>query len=210
MFEYIGTILPWSVNYAPPGWHFCDGTLLSVCNFASLFSLIGTQYGGDGVNNFALPDLRGRSPIGTNSGPYEPKIELGESRGAYYQTIDLSEANLPVHNHGLETASIGKRRVSSSLYAYSEDGNHAVPQNGDYLGAGSEVSGEYSYTYRGTLDEPITLSGVKGSIERTEKSISGTLGKNGVKQKMKLDRTQPSLVINYIIAYEGAYPPKPK
>jgi len=61
--SYIGQIRMFGGNFAPAGWAFCDGQLLSIAEYETLFTLIGTTYGGDGVDTFALPDLRGRTPI---------------------------------------------------------------------------------------------------------------------------------------------------
>lgn len=66
---FIGEIMLWPINFVPYGWAFCDGSLISIAQNAPLYSLLGTRYGGDGVNTFALPDLRGRVPLGAGSGP---------------------------------------------------------------------------------------------------------------------------------------------
>lgn len=64
MEPYIGQVQPFSFNFPPKDWAFCDGRLLSIVQNQALFSLIGTTYGGDGITTFALPALRGRIPIG--------------------------------------------------------------------------------------------------------------------------------------------------
>jgi microcystin-dependent protein len=86
-------------NFAPESWRYCDGSLLSVNENMALFALIGTTYGGDGKNNFALPDLRGRIAVGTGTGNGLPPISLGESAGT--EIITLNQANLPAHAHDL-------------------------------------------------------------------------------------------------------------
>src|SRR4030095_7706258 len=73
--------------YAPMGWAFCDGQLLSVDEFNGLFLLIGTTYGGDGVVTFALPDLRGRAPIHYGQGPGLSNRTLGEAAGNESATL---------------------------------------------------------------------------------------------------------------------------
>ncbi len=97
MEAYIGEIRLWPADFAPVGWAFCDGRLLEVAGNETLFSLIGTTYGGDGQVNFALPDLRGRVPV--HVGPGYP---LGERGGA--ETVTLTAANLPAHRHELHAA----------------------------------------------------------------------------------------------------------
>jgi len=90
---YIGEIRIFAGNYAPAGWMFCEGQLLSISENEALFTLIGTVYGGDGESTFALPDLRGRVPIGTSSGNYN----LGQIGGT--ESVSLTTANMPSHQH---------------------------------------------------------------------------------------------------------------
>ncbi|MEM7052181.1 MAG: tail fiber protein [Acidobacteriota bacterium] len=77
MEAFIGQITPFAGNFAPRGWAFCDGALISVNSNPSLFAIIGTIYGGDGVNNFALPDLRSRAVLGAGNGPGLPATKPG-------------------------------------------------------------------------------------------------------------------------------------
>ncbi len=84
---YIGDIVMFGGNFAPRGWAFCQGQLLSIASNSALFSILGTMYGGDGRTTFALPDLRGRSPIGVGHGPGLMLIEEGDRGGA--ETLQL-------------------------------------------------------------------------------------------------------------------------
>ncbi len=84
-------------NYAPEAWAFCDGSMLSVNTYTALFSVIGTKYGGDGVSTFALPDLRGRIPLGVGTGLNLTPRLLGNSGGT--ETVTLTTAELPAHTH---------------------------------------------------------------------------------------------------------------
>ena len=79
MNPYIGTILMVGFNFAPVGWAMCDGQLLQISQNQALFSLLGTTYGGDGIRTFALPDLRGRMPIGMGQGTGLPNYYFGQS-----------------------------------------------------------------------------------------------------------------------------------
>ena len=85
-------------NFAPRGWAFCDGQILPISQNTALFSLLGTNYGGDGRVNFALPDLRGRAPTHPGGG-----IRLGQRFGA--ETHTLTEAEIPNHTHGVRASS---------------------------------------------------------------------------------------------------------
>jgi microcystin-dependent protein len=79
-------------NFAPAGWMFCDGSLLPISEYETLFNLIGTTYGGDGQSTFALPDLRGRLPIHQGNG-----FSLAQSGGV--ETVTLTVNQIPGHSH---------------------------------------------------------------------------------------------------------------
>src|SRR5437762_13631931 len=79
-------------NFAPAGWAFCEGQLLSIAPNSTLFNLIGTTYGGDGVTTFALPDLRGRIPIHQGNG-----FILAETGGV--EEVTLSVPQIAAHTH---------------------------------------------------------------------------------------------------------------
>ena len=66
---YIGEVKYFAGTYPPRYWAFCEGQLLQIAEYAALYSVIGTQYGGDGISNFKLPDLRGRMTLGSGQGP---------------------------------------------------------------------------------------------------------------------------------------------
>lgn len=100
---YIGQIELFGFNFAPLGWAFCDGQLLSIADNSSLFALIGIIYGGDGQTTFALPNLNGRMAVGVGSGSSLSTIALGESGGV--ETVTLLAANLPAHSHTLAAQS---------------------------------------------------------------------------------------------------------
>jgi len=94
---YIGQITAFAGNFAPVGWEFCNGQLLSIAENDALFMLIGTTYGGDGQTTFALPDYRGRILIGAGAGPGLTTRNLGEQGGA--NTTTVTTATLPAHTH---------------------------------------------------------------------------------------------------------------
>jgi microcystin-dependent protein len=89
---YIGEITLFAGNFAPQGWAFCQGQILSIAENTALFSLLGTNYGGNGRTNFALPDLRGRVPVGFGQGPGLPDINLGEAGG---EAVQMAGGNQP-------------------------------------------------------------------------------------------------------------------
>lgn len=89
---YVGEIRMFAGNFQPAGWMFCEGQLLPISEYETLFQLIGTTYGGDGQSTFALPDLRGRIPIHQGNG-----FILAETGGA--EEITLTVSQIPAHNH---------------------------------------------------------------------------------------------------------------
>src|SRR5579872_5609972 len=95
---YVGEIRMGGWNFAPVGWQFCDGTLLPISEFETLFNLIGTTYGGDGQSTFAVPDLRGRLPIHVGN-----SFVLAQTGGE--ETVTLTTNQIPSHNHPLQASS---------------------------------------------------------------------------------------------------------
>jgi len=94
---FVGELRAWACNFAPRGWAFCAGQLLSISQNASLFSLIGTYYGGNGTTNFALPDLRGRVPMKYGQYVDGTQYVIGEVGGS--ENVTLQSATMPMHTH---------------------------------------------------------------------------------------------------------------
>ncbi len=105
---YLGQIAIVSFEFAPQGWALCQGQLLPINQYAALFDLIGTTYGGDGQTNFALPDLRGRVPISQGAGPGLQDYVLGQVGGE--EQVSLTIAQIPAHTHPL----LGQSALGSS------------------------------------------------------------------------------------------------
>ena len=89
---YVGEIRMFGGNFAPANWFFCEGQTLPISEYDTLFTLIGTSYGGDGQETFNLPDLRGRIPMHQGNG-----FILAENGGV--EEVTLTQAQTPVHNH---------------------------------------------------------------------------------------------------------------
>ena len=106
---YVGELRMFAGNFAPAGWMFCEGQLLPISEYETLFNLIGTTYGGDGQSTFALPDLRGRIPLHQGSG-----FTLAETGGA--EEITLTVSQIPAHSH----PALGSQNTGTGT---SPDGN---------------------------------------------------------------------------------------
>lgn len=91
---FIGEIRPFGFSFPPQGWALCNGQLISISDYTALFAIIGTTYGGDGQNTFALPDLRGRMPVHRG-----PAIQIGQKAGV--ESVSLQTSHLPQHSHGV-------------------------------------------------------------------------------------------------------------
>jgi microcystin-dependent protein len=103
---FVGEIRLFAGNFAPAGWAFCDGSVLSIATNDVLFALIGTTYGGDGQTTFTLPDLRGRIPIHMGQGAGLSNYVIGQNGGV--ETVTLTTQQIPAHSHTLAaTASPG-------------------------------------------------------------------------------------------------------
>lgn len=94
---FVGQMIRVGFNFAPAGWMKCQGQLVPISQYETLFNLIGTTYGGDGQNTFALPDLQGRVTVGMGQGPGLSNYVLGQKAGT--ETVTLITQQLPSHQH---------------------------------------------------------------------------------------------------------------
>ena len=116
--QFVGEIRTVSYNFAPAGWALCNGQQLPISQYTALFSLLGTTYGGDGRTTFALPDLQGMSPLAPGQGPGLTSMAPGQSGGT--QTVTLTQAQLPAHNHTVGVVNDAGTQDSPKLAALAE------------------------------------------------------------------------------------------
>jgi microcystin-dependent protein len=122
---YVGEIRMFAGNFAPAGWAMCAGQLMPIAENDTLFTLIGTTYGGDGQETFGLPDLQGRIPIHQGTGPGLSSYVIGEKAGT--ESVTLTTQQMPTHNHGFAASTAG--------------GQYPVPQ--DHIPASPPVAKFY-------------------------------------------------------------------
>ncbi|MBV8199189.1 MAG: phage tail protein [Acidobacteria bacterium] len=139
---YVGEIRMFAGNFAPAGWMFCEGQLLPISEYETLFNLIGTTYGGDGQTTFALPDLRGRLPVHQGNG-----FTLAETGGV--ETVTLTPSTIPAHSH--------------PYLASTDAANNADPE-GKVLGALQVAGNEIYIPAAGTVPmNPAAIGSTGGS-----------------------------------------------
>ncbi|CCO46180.1 putative Tail Collar domain protein [Vibrio nigripulchritudo SOn1] len=182
MEPFIGQVMMFAGNYAPKGWALCDGELLSISDYPALFSVIGDIYGGDGVKNFALPDLQGRAPVGQGKGHELSHRVIGQSLGQ--EEVSLHVGNLPSHSTQVS--------VSIDIPVNTGAGNEDETNPSAGVLANNGVD-------RFASDETIGEKYAGKSIIAKGKTLP--IGNN-----LPVDIIQPSLVMNYIIALDGIYP----
>lgn len=117
---YIGAVVLFAGNFAPRGWAFCQGQILSIAQNTALFSILGTTYGGNGQTTFALPDLRGRVPMSQGQGPGLSANSLGEQIGT--ETVTLIATQMPAHTHAVTiNNAVGNNPSASGNYLAQAD-----------------------------------------------------------------------------------------
>jgi microcystin-dependent protein len=133
MEPFLGQITLFPFNFAPNGWAFCQGQLLPISQNTALFSLLGTFYGGNGVSNFALPDLRGRVPIGQGQGPGLSNYAIGSVQGV--ETVTLLASQSPPHSHPFQ---------AFAVQATTNAPSGALPAQGHSTGRGAPAVNTYA------------------------------------------------------------------
>ena len=120
---YVGEIRMFAGDYAPEGWAMCNGQLLPINGNDALFSLIGNTYGGDGVSNFAVPDMRGRVPISAGTSKVGKAYVVGQSGGT--EKVTLTNSQMPLHTHPVNAQSEPGALAAPTGNFWAETGRNA-------------------------------------------------------------------------------------
>ena len=182
--QFIGEIRIFAGTFAPKGWAFCDGQILSISQNTALFSILGVAYGGNGQSTFALPNMNGRVPIGCGNGPGLTSRVEGEIGGQ--ETVTLLTSEIPTHSHVVTAGTVG-------VPSYTGVGNSDTPEN-SYPASSSK-----SYTTTETAN-----ASTKGTMNTAGSTVQ--LSTTGGGQPH--NNLQPYLAVRYIIALQGIYPPR--
>lgn len=145
----IGEIRMFAANFNPKNWAYCSGQLMSIAQNTALFSILGTTYGGNGQTTFGLPDMRGRTAVGTGQGPGLSNYQLGQVTGT--QSNTLTAANIPAHTHVISGAA---KMLTTSVPA------NALAPGGNYFA--NDGSTKFNPTGSGTM-KPATVAVSLGS-----------------------------------------------
>lgn len=137
---FVGQIICLACNFAPVGWLYCNGQLISISQYGALYNLLGTTYGGDGQTTFGVPDLRGRAPVHFGQGPGLPNYVQGQMAGS--MNVSLTASTMPAHQHMLVGVSAaGDAAVPAANTLLSDEGPAGVPVPAYHAyDAGAQVS----------------------------------------------------------------------
>ena len=194
----LGTVIMFGFTFAPRGWMFCQGQLLPINQNQALFSLLGTTYGGNGQTTFALPDMRGRVPVGMGNGPGLSPYVQGEMVGSESITINMTQ--MPAHTHVATATSTSTSTSTSTLYGENIPGTGPYPAN--KLLAGSTAGTPY------TVPTPAENKAMAAEaiVTATTTATTTTVVVAPAGSSQPVPNIQPSLCLNYCIATEGIFP----
>lgn len=211
MEPFVGEIDFVAFNFAPQGWFQCDGQTLPVNQYQALYALIGNTYGGNGSTTFALPDMRGKTPVHQGQNPNGSMFRLGQTGGTESTTLTVNQ--LPAHTHAASASSVSNSTVASgatarsTLKAVNIDADQKTA-NGNALANAKGLNSAYS-------SAPPNISMNDASIETTLNGLgivtttttSVNIAPTGNSQPFSI--MQPYTVVNCIIAWEGVFPSRP-
>lgn len=193
MDSYMATVAPFAGNFAPRNWATCQGQIMAISQFSALFALLGTNYGGNGTQTFALPNLSGRLAVGAGQSPGTSNYVIGETAGS--ENVTLLQTNLPIHTHGTTAEATVLLQQSSGAANESSPGTSSVlATTSGALSSGDSVNVQLYAPAPGTTSIPANLS------------LSTQLGVSG--QNTPTSILQPVLALTMCICTNGVFPPR--
>ena len=194
MDAFLSQIIPWAPTFAPKNWAFCHGQLLEISQYQAMYALLGTTYGGNGTTNFALPDLRGRIPIGSGRDPYlQIYYPFGTPGG--YESVPIQANQMPPHNHQLTNNLTGNIRTYPN-----SDGNTDAPD-----ASGNSVLAKAYGT--ASVDPDIYSSSTANLTPLGGVSLSGTVTVDNAGSNQGLSTITQYQAVNYIMCIvNGQFP----
>ena len=190
---YYGEIRLFAGTRIPRNWRLCDGSLLPISENPELYSVMGANYGGNGVTTFGIPDLRGRVPIGSGQSAGTSFYRMGEKGG--YEQIVLHETQMPTHSHSatsdLETAQTASNTTATDV----------TPSANSILAEGNYPTGK-----SGKQDVNMYTSDNSNLTHLQSSKIDGTVGIGNTGGSQPHENRQPFNTVNFMICIEGLYP----
>jgi microcystin-dependent protein len=176
MNQFLGQIIMFGGNFAPAGWAFCNGQLLSISQNSALYTLLGTTYGGDGQTTFGLPNLQSRLPVHQGTGGGLSTYVIGQVSGT--ENVTIINNTMPSHSHNFNatTAAATANKIANNMVP-------AVPSVGNP---------PHFYAVQGT--PPLTFFQMAPGVCTT---AGGSLPHTNL---------MPSLCVTFVIALTGAFP----
>lgn len=190
---FLGEIRMVGFNFPPRGWAATSGQVLPINQNAALFSLLGTQYGGNGQTTFALPDLRGRLAIGQGNGVGLTPATIGQFGGS--ENASILTSNMPAHNHTVT----GTVSVTTTVGTHSKLGDIGNPD-------GHVLAKSLATSTPPSLVDTYTDQSPDGTLGGVASVATPSLSTAVVGSGLPLPILQPYLVMNYIIALQGIFP----
>jgi microcystin-dependent protein len=180
--QFLAEIRLFACNFAPIGWAQCNGQILPISQNTALFSLLGTNFGGNGTSTFGLPNLQGSIPIDQGNGPgLSPRV-VGESGGG--TTVTLLQTEMPAHNHVMQAT------TATGTTATAAGSQLALATAGGGKSGGAYMANFYSSNVNSATTQLLATSIV---------SQGGSQPHNNV---------MPYLALNFCIAMQGIFPPR--
>ena len=178
---YLGQLQLFGFNFAPVGWALCQGQILSISQYAALYSILGTNFGGNGQTTFGLPNLQGIAVVGAGQGTGLSSYAVGQAEGA--TSVTVTSSTMPAHNHNLMATSATGTTVNVA---------------GNQLAFCQVGGGKQGPSYAAQIYSPNPSKATTGLAAKAIAVTGGSLPHNNM---------QPYLTLNYCIALQGDFPP---
>lgn len=216
-FPMLGNVCWIGANYCPQGFIPADGRSLQIKDNEALFSLYGTRYGGDGVNDFGIPNLIGRVPVGVGQGP-SPQVvtavALGQKRGM--EVVRLTEAQLPPHTHTatLSDTKGGSVTVTPQLNVVGDNtsATATVPGSGapaaTYIAGSPAAARQLPKMWAASATSPFNAGGFKIALNPAN-TTAGTIVNQPAGGGGEISILPPQLGLTACVATQGDYPARP-
>lgn len=180
---FIGEIRLFPFNWAPYGWALCNGQTLTIQQNSALFAVISNAFGGDGVNNFMLPNFQGNIPMGTGTGPSLTPRAIGQIPGQNQYGVALDGTRIPSHNHTLTIQNTNGTATTANNSSYIAKGNYLV----------------------GRVTNYVKMFNTALSVVPLNVNAITSVGGSSVAHENR----QPYLTLNFCIALQGIFPVRP-